>query len=276
MLRCPRSARINHLWRECRIGGNDAQQWGRICLHGNAVLGSGQQGGAIETLQNWMRLLDARVTVSLRADDLACGVNCEHIGQLKVGTRFAPFVVTGGFKRSEKRTASTNVLPNSFTLSIAEVSCIGKKNGAIFFQIRRVEISFVYEVEYKTAFQQRVVKSLQIIDRSTAIARASGFWAGIESNGALRIQDGQIGNRKTPPILVLCRLSDEVLTIKIKGCGFFRGLLTRVGKLAVKPKRGILVCFRRYLHSHLFSPFLFTNGHGRAPQVRSGGIRRSP
>ena len=122
-------------------------------------------------------------------------MNCEHIGQLKVGTRFAPFVVTGGFKRSEKRTASTNVLPNSFTLSIAEVSCIGKKNGAIFFQIRRFEISFVYEVEYKTAFQQRVVKSLQIIDRSTAIARASGFWAGIESNGALRIQDGQIGNR---------------------------------------------------------------------------------
>ena len=94
-----------------------------------------------------MRLLDAGVAIPLRPNNLPCRVNSEYIGQLKIRSRIAPFVVTGAFKRREKGATSTNVLPNNFTLSVAEVSRIGKKKRAVFLQIRRVEISFVYEVE---------------------------------------------------------------------------------------------------------------------------------
>src|SRR5260370_23420456 len=102
-VRCLCRARIDHLWRECRIPRNTAQDERNIRLHGDAALGCGQQGCAIETLKNWMRLLDAGVTVSLRSDDFPGDVCAKDIGQLKVRTWFAPFVVMRGFKRIGKR-----------------------------------------------------------------------------------------------------------------------------------------------------------------------------
>src|SRR5437879_3068797 len=80
----------------------------------NVGFGSWQQRRAIETPKNRMLHFNAGVSVSLRSNDLPCHMSAEHIGQLKVGTWFAPFVVAGRFKRSEKRASVLDVLSNGF------------------------------------------------------------------------------------------------------------------------------------------------------------------
>src|SRR5262249_34438260 len=141
-------ARINHLWRKSRIRGNNAQyQRNRVRAYWNPILGSWQHSSAVEALEHGMLLFNAGITISARADDLPCHLCTEDAGQLKIGPEVAPLGIARSFKGGEKGASVLDVLANGIALSITEVCGIRNQDRAVFPQGRRMEFSFVHNVE---------------------------------------------------------------------------------------------------------------------------------
>src|SRR5207247_3320157 len=93
-----RRARVDHLGREGGIGRDHGQNrpTGFAEADGEAALGAGQEGRALEACEHRMALLAPHVTVAGGAYDLARRGDAPEIGEGRLAARGGPFVVTRG------------------------------------------------------------------------------------------------------------------------------------------------------------------------------------
>jgi hypothetical protein len=142
-------------------GGHNRQNRIVYRRDGKEKFGAGNPVRVLKTIEDGVSAFDAREkSVSSRGLGSAGILNAENIGDSEIGAAFILLCVHAGFKRGEKGTAARDEIAELLALGVTEQRDIRQEQDIVVLEVIGGEIVFMHEVEWESAFEQRVVEAL--------------------------------------------------------------------------------------------------------------------